>query len=131
MPDPHALDHASPDASPASGERASSKAAFLGGLLAFIALVALSVVGVGHSRAIEGAANAQYWIVVAAVAGAFGFVCVSLLRTPARTAAGETARRIGVALAVAWLVVFLWESVAIGSGAFSGPFELVWAAWKG
>jgi hypothetical protein len=121
-----------PDApSPSSADRPTSRAAFLGGLLAFVALVALSVVGIGHARTIEGAANAQYWLVTAGVAAALGFVTFSLGRTPARTPAGEAARRIGVALAAIWLAVFLWETIAVGSGAFAGPFELGWAAWKG
>lgn len=112
-------------------DRATSRAAFLGGLLAFVALVALSVVGIGHARTIEGAANAQYWLVTAGVAAALGFVTLSLSRAPARTRTGDAARRIGVVLAWIWLAVFLCETIAAGSGAFFSPFELAWSAWKG
>lgn len=108
-----------------------ARAGFLGGLLAFVAFVALSVVGVGHARTIEGAANAQYWIVVLLVAAALGFVTLSLARARARSPAGEAARKAAVALATVWLLVFLWETIAIGTGAFPGPFELGWTAWKG
>lgn len=111
-------------------DAASSKAAFLGGLLSVASLVALSVVGVGHARTIAGAANAQYWIVVAGVAAALGFIAFSLARTPARTGRGEIVRKIALPLAGLWLAIFLWEAVAVGSGAFAGPFELGWAAWK-
>jgi hypothetical protein len=119
------------DASTPSQEKTVGRAAFLGGLLAFSSLVALSVIGVGHSRSLEGSANAQYWIVVALTAAVLAAVAAGLARTPARTSAGEAARRIGVALAALWLVIFLWEAVAIGGGAFAGPFELGWAALKG
>lgn len=124
-------DAPSPSSTTEQADRPTSRAAFLGGLLAFVALVALSVVGIGHARTIEGAANAQYWLVTAGVAAALGFVTFSLGRTPARTRAGETAKKIGVLLAAIWLAVFLWETIAVGSGAFPGPFELGWAAWKG
>ncbi|MFC3693867.1 hypothetical protein [Chenggangzhangella methanolivorans] len=112
-------------------ERSASKAAFLGSLLAFLSLVALSVIGVGHARTIEGAANAQYWIVVAGIAAALAFVTTALARTRARGRTGETLRRVAVPLATLWLVIFLWETAAVGAGAFPGPFELGWAAWKG
>lgn len=116
---------------PHGGEdRTLSKAAFLGGLLAFAAVASLSIVGVGHARTIEGAANAQYWIVVLIAAAVLGGVTYALWRTPARSRAGETARRIVVILAAVWLAIFLWETVAIGAGAFTGPFELGWTAWK-
>lgn len=107
-----------------------SRAAFLGGLLAFMSLVALSVVGVGHARTIAGAANPQYWIVTLMVAGTLGWATLALARTPARTPRGDVARRVGVAVAALWLAIFVWETVATGSGAFAGPFELVWAATR-
>ncbi|PZQ14960.1 MAG: hypothetical protein DI565_10990 [Ancylobacter novellus] len=115
-----------------TSERPSgARAGFLGGLLAFLSFVALSVIGVGHARTIEGAANAQFWIVVALVAAALAFVTAALARTTAGSTVGEAARKAAVALAAVWLLVFLWETVAVGTGAFSGPFELGWAAWKG
>lgn len=133
MPDPLATDRPDPNRadSAAAGDAGSSKAAFLGGLLAVASLVSLSVAGVGHARTIAGAANAQYWIVVAGVAAALAFIIQALARTPARSGAGETVRKIAVPLAGLWLAVFLWEAVAVGSGAFAGPFELGWAVWKG
>lgn len=119
------------ESAPQGGEdRTLSKAAFLGGLLAFAAVASLSIVGVGHARTIEGAANAQYWIVVLIAAAVLGGVTFALSRTPARSRAGETARKVAVVLAALWLAIFLWETVAIGAGAFPGPFELGWAAWK-
>jgi protein-S-isoprenylcysteine O-methyltransferase Ste14 len=106
------------------------RAAFLGGLLAFCSLVGLSVVGVGHSRTIEGAANAQFWIVAAIAFAATAAATYGLARERARSPAGEVARRAGVALACLWLAIFLWESVATGAVGYGGPFELAWAAWK-
>ncbi|MDR4308465.1 hypothetical protein IHQ68_17740 [Chelatococcus sambhunathii] len=110
---------------------AVGRAGFLGGLLFFISLVALSIVGVGHARTLEGAANPQYWIVVLIAGAAMTAVSVALSRASARTPAGETARKAGVALATIWIAVFLWETASVGTGAFAGPFELAWAAWKG
>ncbi|HEY0292271.1 MAG TPA: hypothetical protein VGC51_08015 [Hansschlegelia sp.] len=97
------------------------KAAFLGGLLAFVSAVAFSVVGVGHSRSLEGDANIQYWVVVALVAGALAVVTAALARTMARSRLGEVARRAAVALAAVGLVLFVWETVALGFGAEAGP----------
>lgn len=114
----------------ADGDKTVGKAAFLGGLLAFASVAALSIVGVGHARSLEGAANPQYWIVVAIAAAVIGWVTLSLARTPARTRPGEVARRVAVALAAMWLVVFLWETTAVGTDRFSGPFELAYAAMK-
>lgn len=107
------------------------RAGFLGGLLAVCSLVALSVVGIGHSRTIAGAANPQFWIVTAIVSATMATVIAGLARTRARTPAGEVARKIGLALAAVWLAAFLWEAVAIGAFGGGGPFELGWAAWKG
>ena len=106
------------------------RTAFLGGLLAVCSLVALSVVGIGHSRAIAGAANPQFWIVTAIVFAAMAAIICGLARARARTPAGEIARKIGIALAAVWLAAFLWETVAIGAFGGGGPFELGWAAWK-
>lgn len=107
-----------------------SRAGFLGGLLGLISLVGLSIVGLGHARTIQGAANAQFWIVVLIAATAHAVVTVALARSRARATSGEAARKIGVALATAWLCIFLWETFAIGTGAVAGPIELAWAAWK-
>lgn len=112
-------------------EKTVGKAAFLGGLLAFVAFASLSVVGIGHARTIAGAANAQYWIVVAIAAAALAAVTAALARTPARTRFGEVARKIGVASGAVWLVLFLWETAGVGGGAFSGPLELLWSALSG
>jgi hypothetical protein len=111
-------------------EGAVGRAAFLGGLLAFVSLVALSVIGVGHSRSLAGGANAQYWIVVGLTAAGLAAVTAGLARADARTRLGDAARRGGVAAAVLWLGVFLWEAVATGVGV-AGPFELVWSVLKG
>lgn len=115
----------------ANSEKTVGRAGFLGGLLAFVSFVALSVVGLGHSRSVEGAANAQFWVVVALVAATMAAVTVGLAREPARTRAGELARKIGVALAVVWLGLFVWETIAIGAFGDGGPIELAWAAWTG
>lgn len=114
-----------------SEDRPVGRAAFLGGLLAFVALVAFSVVGVGHSRSLQGAANAQYWVVVALVAATLGWVAFALSRETARTGAGEAARRIAVPLAAIGAVLFVWETVAIGLGAESAPVAWVIAALRG
>jgi hypothetical protein len=119
------------DAAPQPPEKTLSRAAFLGGLLGFLSAVALSVVGVGHSRSLQGAANPQYWIVVAIVSASLAAVTLGLARATARTKSGEAARKIAVAAAALWLFVFLWETIATGSGAATGPFELAWGAWKG
>ncbi len=119
---------ARPDRRPAAGDRPVGRAAFLGGLLSFVALIELSVIGLGHARTLEGEANAQFWIVVGLVAGVAGFVTAALGRTEAATAAGEAARRGAVIASWAGIVLFVWECVAIGSGAFSGPLELASAA---
>lgn len=110
--------------------RTVGRAGFLGGLLFFISLVALSIVGVGHARTLEGAANPQYWIVVLIAGAAMVAVTVALARASAWTPAGEAARKAGVGLAAIWIAVFLWETASVGTGAFAGPFELAWAAWK-
>lgn len=123
LPDPARADRPEP---PGIG-----KAAFLGGLLAFAALVSLSVLGVGHARTIRGAANAQYWIVTLLVAGAFGWATLALARTPARTRVGDIARRVGVAAAALWLALFLWEAAAVGAFGTPGPLELAYSALKG
>ena len=111
--------------------RTVGRAGFLGGLLAFVALVALSVVGLGHARTIRGDANLQFWIVVTITAAALAVVTLALARSRAGSAGGEAARKIGVGLAAVWLAVFLWETTAVGTGAYSAPIEMAWTAWKG
>ena len=130
-PDESRTPAAGSDDSDRPGASTTSKAAFLGGLLGFGALVALSLIGVGHARTISGSANTQYWILVTGLVAALGFVLVALARTPARSRAGEAVRRIAVPVAAIGLALFLWEAVAIGAGAFSGPLELAWTAWRG
>ncbi len=115
----------------AADGRTVGRAGFLGGLLFFISLVALSIVGVGHARTIEGAANAQYWIVVLIAGAAMIAVTVALARATARTPTGEAARKAAIVLAAIWIAIFLWETASVGTGAFGGPFEFAWAAWKG
>lgn len=109
-------------------EKTVGKAAFLGGLLAFISLASFSVVGVGHARTIVGAANTQYWVVVAITAAALAVVTLALARTPASSRTGEAARRAGVALAALWVALFLWETIGVGAGIAPGPLELLRAA---
>ncbi|MET0314113.1 MAG: hypothetical protein ABW275_06930 [Hansschlegelia sp.] len=112
-------------------DRPVGRAAFLGGLLAFVALVACSVVGVGHSRSLEGDANLQYWIVVALTAATIAGVTFALSREPARTRFGEAARKIGVAFAAVGLILFVWETIAIGLGAESAPVLWLIQALRG
>ncbi|MFC7052980.1 hypothetical protein ACFQI3_09810 [Hansschlegelia quercus] len=114
-----------------SEDRPVGRAAFLGGLLSFVALVACSVVGVGHSRSLEGDANLQYWIVVGLTAATIAGVTFALSRERARTGLGEAARKAGVALAAIGLVLFIWETIAIGFGAESAPVLWLIRAFKG
>ncbi|WP_020178683.1 hypothetical protein [Methylopila sp. M107] len=118
---------------PAEGpaEKTVGRAGFLAGLLGLISLVALSIVGLGHARTIEGAANAQFWIVVAIAAAALGWTTLMLSRTPARSRGGDVLRKLGVVFGALWLALFLWETLAIGTNAFTGPIEFGWAAWRG
>jgi hypothetical protein len=114
-----------------SEDRPVGRAAFLGGLLSFVALVACSVVGVGHSRSLEGDANLQYWIVVALTAATIAGVTVALSRERSQTRFGEVARKMGVALAAIGLVLFIWETIAIGLGAESAPVLWLVRALRG
>lgn len=108
-----------------SEQQIVGRAAFLGGLLAFVVLVEFSVIGIGHARTLEGAANTQYWVVVALVAATAGFVTFSLAQTRAATGLGEAARKIAVPLSALGVALFLWETAALGTGLGRGPFELV------
>lgn len=101
------------------------RTSFLGGLLAFAMLATASVIGVGHARSLKGAANAQYWIVVAISVAALAVIVSALARATARTPHGELARKAGVGLGALWIALFAWETVAIGAGAFPGPLELI------
>lgn len=102
-----------------------SRAAFLGGLLAFAVFATASVIGVGHARSLRGAANPQFWIIVVISAVSLVVIVRALARTTARTENGELARKAGVVLAAIWTAAFVWETVAIGSGAFRGPLALI------
>jgi len=108
-----------------SVDRPVGRAAFLGGLLAFITLIELSVVGIGHARSLRGDANIQYWIVVGIVVAATATVIFHLSRTPAATKPGEILRRAAVPLAALGLAAFLWETVALGIGSAFSPIELI------
>lgn len=112
-------------------DRPVGRAAFLGGLLGFIALVAFSVVGIGHARTLEGDANLQYWIVVALVTAALAGVTGALSQHPARTRTGEVARKIGVAVAGVGTVLFVWETVALGLGGEAQPVAYALQLLKG
>lgn len=101
------------------------RAAFLGGLLAFVMFATASVIGVGHARSLKGAANPQYWIVVAISAAALAVIVAALARATARSAGGEFARKAGVVIGALWIALFVWETVAIGGGGFPGPLELL------
>ncbi|MBB3972380.1 hypothetical protein [Hansschlegelia beijingensis] len=113
-----------------SADRPVGRAAFLGGLLAFITLIELSVVGLGHARSLRGDANIQYWAVVAIVVAAAATVLFNLARTPAATKTGELVRRVAVPVAAIGLAIFLWETVALGVGASSSPLELIAGAFR-
>ncbi|GLK81122.1 hypothetical protein [Methylopila turkensis] len=102
-------------------DRPLSRAAFFGWGLGFIALIALSVVGLGHSPQIRGAANPQYWAVVALVGAAVAAAVIMLARSAAATRLGDAARRLGVALGTIGLVLFLWEALAVGRGLSPSP----------
>ncbi|MFD1331785.1 hypothetical protein ACFQ4O_07190 [Methylopila musalis] len=102
-------------------ERPLSRAAFFGWGLGFIALIALSVVGLGHSPQIRGAANLQYWVVVALVGAAVAAATLALARSEAASRVGDLAHRVGVALGGAGLALFLWEAVAVGRGLSPSP----------
>ena len=73
----------------------------------------------------------RYWIVVLIAGAAMIAVTVALARASARTPTGEAARKAAVVLSAIWIAIFLWETASVGAGAFGGPFELAWAAWKG
>ncbi|GLK75282.1 hypothetical protein GCM10008171_05360 [Methylopila jiangsuensis] len=113
---------ATPPKPPApDADRPISRAAFFGWGLGFISLIALSVVGLGHSPQIRGAANLQYWVVVALVGAAVAAATWALARAEAASRAGDAARRLGVGLGALGLGLFLWEAVAIGRGLSPSP----------
>lgn len=113
---------ATPSKPPApDNDRPISRAAFFGWGLGFISLIALSVVGLGHSPQIRGAANLQYWVVVALVGAAVGAATLALARAAAASPAGDAMRRLGVGLGALGLALFLWEAVAVGRGLSPSP----------
>lgn len=117
-----------PDGAPAprpSDDRPLSRAAFFGWGLGFISLIALSVVGLGHSPQIRGAANLRYAIVVVLVAAALGAATVMLARSASASRSGEAFRRFGVAFGATALVLFVWEAIAVGRGLSPSPVGIV------
>lgn len=105
-------------------DRTLTRAGFLIGALAFTALIALSIVGIGHSRQIRGAANPEFWIVVALVAAAATAMIVGLALQPERSAL----RVAVVALAAIGVALFVWETTALGLGLSPSPSGLIGAA---
>lgn len=108
---------------PVYEDKPLSHAAFLAWALGFMWLIALSVVGIAHSRQLRGDANIQFWIVVALVAAALAALTTALARTPASS--GDLARRIVVGATYAGIALFVWETVALGAGFAGSPSLLV------
>jgi hypothetical protein len=110
-------------------DRPLSRAAFLGGALGFVSLIALSLVGTSHARSLRGDAGLEFWFVVALVAAALVTITVTLARTPAASTAGDVARRIAVGMALVGIVGFVWETTALGAGYQPSPSGLLMAAF--
>lgn len=108
-------------AAPAYPDKPLSHAAFLGWALGFMWLIALSVVGIGHSRQIRGDANIQFWIVAALVAAALAALAVALWRSPSAGAGG----RIAVGATGVALALYAWETLATGVGYAASPSAIV------
>lgn len=114
-----------PPAAPVYEDKPLSHAAFLVWALGFMWLIALSVVGIAHSRQLRGDANIQFWIVVALVAAALAALATALARTPASSGRSDTARRIVVGASYAGIALFVWEATALGAGFADAPSLLV------
>jgi phosphoglycerol transferase MdoB-like AlkP superfamily enzyme len=114
-----------PRPAPDANGGALSKPAFLGGLLGFVAAIALSVTGMSHARTVRGAAELKFWIVVLLVAAAAATVLVALARTRCQSRGGEALRRSAVAVGWVALVLFLWETIFVGAGLPGAPSALL------
>ena len=99
-----------------SGERPVGKAAFLLEVWLASAAVGLSVMGSAHARTVAGQAPLAFWIVVALVAAASSAIAVAFARLPDSASAGA-GRRVAPALMAAAILLFLWETIVVGSGA--------------
>jgi hypothetical protein len=100
----------------AGGERPVGKAAFLLGVWVASAVVGLSVMGSAHARTVAGQAPLAFWIVVALVVAASSAVAVAFARLPRSGNAGA-GRRVAPVLMAAAILLFLWETIVVGSGA--------------